>query len=686
MIDTRKEMGKYVKTGKYARHIASEQRRETWSEATKRMMNMHRAKYGDMLTAEEYDEIETAIINDEILPSMRAMQFGGMDLLPRSQDMKLYNCSFSYCDRPRFFAEAMMNLLCGSGVGFSVQRHHSAKLPKLVRGSGTMRFVVSDTIEGWADAIDMCVNQYFEGGHGKRVIFDFSQIRPKGAPLSTGVGLAPGPERLQRAIMQINSVFVRCLSRGMDRLRPIDAYDITMYLADAVRSGGVRRSATICLFSVDDEEMMNAKTGEWYTQNPQRARSNNSAIIVRSEAQKQDFNRIINATKERGDPGFYMVDSLKHGTNPCAEVGFYPVFNGVSGWQFCNLSTINMATVDSQKEYNRRARLASRIATLQAGHTNFAYLGSVSEEITKREALIGVSMTAMAQCPKFAYNEDAMSEAAQEVVKENKRVAKMIGINQAARTTCLKPEGSGTLAIGQMSSGIHPAPARQGIRRITAGDDEPVALHFASVNPDAVERSSYDPNEVFLCFPFTLGEDTIVKRDVSAIEQLELVKMVKRAWVDTGKNEHLCTDPTLSNNVSNTINVADHEWDAVSDFIFKNRESFAGVAMLGHSGDIDYDHAPEQSVWTIDEILAEYGEQLAGEAVEHMKDGFHPARDPSSRTALDECMLRLRDLAFFEEISESFKPVDYTELKEADASKIKLAESVACAGGVCNLV
>ena len=459
-----------------------------------------------------------------------------------------------------------------------------------------------------------------------------------------------------------------------------------MYLADAVRSGGVRRSATICLFSVDDDEMMNAKTGDWYTKNPQRARSNNSAVIVRAEAKKEDFDRIVNATRERGDPGFYLVDSLEHGTNPCAEVGFLPVHNGVSGWQFCNLSTINMATVDSQEEYNRRARLASRIATLQAGHTNFAYLGSISEEITKREALIGVSMTAMAQCPDLAFNEDASAEAAKCVVEENKRVAALIGINQAARTTCLKPEGSGTLAIGQMSSGIHPAPARMGIRRITAGDDEPVALHFAKVNPDAVERSSYDQNEVFLCFPFTLDDDTIVKRDVSAIEQLRQVKSVKRAWVDAGKNEHLCTDPTLSNNVSNTINVADDEWDAVADFIFQNRESFAGVAMLGHSGDIDYDHAPEQSVWTVDEIMAEYGPEVLTDAAVLVSAGHSFTRDPNTRARVDECALRLRDLAFFMEILESFKAVDYSTLREEDASKVKLAESVACAGGVCNLV
>jgi ribonucleoside-diphosphate reductase alpha chain len=675
-----KALSDYVCVSKYAHFNEKEGRRETWEESTKRMCDMHRKKYGSAVDG-LIDDIEQAIIEKRILPSMRAMQFGSVDLIGRGQDQKIYNCSFSYCDRVEFFGECMMNLLCGSGTGFGVKREDIAKLPGIYKPrKETATFTIPDTIEGWADAVQICVEQYFEPDH-PRIVFDFSQIRPKGAKISSGVGRAPGPAGLQTALMRINGVFMACLSRGQERLRPIDAYDVVMHASDAVLSGGVRRSASICLFSPDDEEMLNAKTGNWFNENPQRARSNNSAILVRGQDEEK-FWGMTEAVKQFGEPGFLWVDDITHGTNPCVEIGLrgYDEY-GNSGWQFCNLSTINMAKVTTQSEFHEACYLAAAVGTLQAGYTEFDYLGPVSERITRREALIGVSMTGMAES-RIAKRPQLLSAGARQVKRANDYVARLIGINPAARTTCVKPEGTAS-AVLQTSSGIHPHHHRRAIRRVQANATEPVIAHFAKGNPDAVESSVWGTEDLIAEFPYEVADGAMIKADTDALQLLNHVVDVKRYWVDEGRNEDLCVDPRLSHNVSNTINVHPAEWDDVFDFIHDMREHLSGVSLLSASGDLDYPQAPFVAVWTEEEIRAEYGDTMtdfAKTAIDTIETSHPPAN------LLHECVMRLELLRRYEELKAKWQDVDYREMKEDDDSGIKLSGTVACAGGSCEVL
>ena len=308
----------------YSRWIDEKERYETWDESVERVMDMHREFYKDKMSgelADLIDEAEELYKKKYALGSQRALQFGGKQIL--KHNLKIYNCLTTYADRPEFFGHALYSLLCGCGLGFSVQEHHIAKLPKIApRNKQAKTFVPDDSIEGWSDAISVLMASFFSNTDylkeysGRKIYFDLSKIREKGAKISGGFK-APGPEPLRRALDLIESILTRAIAEGRDFLKPIEVYDIVMHFSDAVLSGGVRRSAAICIFSVTDNEMMEAKTGNWYEQNPQRARSNNSALIVRSDAKKEDFQKILTATKERGDPGFYFAESTEHLPNPC---------------------------------------------------------------------------------------------------------------------------------------------------------------------------------------------------------------------------------------------------------------------------------------------------------------------------------------------------------------------------------
>lgn len=301
-------------------------RYETWEEAVTRVMNMHREYYKDQIEqsnelARLIDEAESLYKLKYVLGAQRALQFGGDQLL--RHQMKMYNCTSSYADRPEFFGEVFYILLCGAGAGFSVQTHHVAKLPNIIeRKKQAKVYEVEDSIEGWAYALSVLVSSYFEGGgthvdyEGRKVYFDLSGIRPKGSMISGGFK-APGPEPLRRSLDKIEHLIQGRVLKGEKRLRPIDVYDIVMHASDAVLAGGVRRSATICLFSPDDQEMIEAKTGNWFVDNPQRGRSNNSAVIVRDEVTREQFSKFMESIRQYGEPGFYFVNSKEHTTNPC---------------------------------------------------------------------------------------------------------------------------------------------------------------------------------------------------------------------------------------------------------------------------------------------------------------------------------------------------------------------------------
>lgn len=704
---------------------------ETWPEAVERVMHMHKEKYADKLSPallEQMDFAQQAYKDQLVLGAQRALQFGGAQI--RKHEAKTYNCSFSHCDRPEFFQETMYLLLCGCGVGFSVQKHHVDKLPAIAaRAAKRVKiFQIPDSIEGWADAFGVLLSSYFvEGGvfpayRGVKVHFDFSAIRPAGSLISGGFK-APGPDGLRRALELCESLLERTLAQGETRIRPIVAYDFTMHMADAVLSGGVRRSATICLFDKHDEEMLKAKTGDWYVQNPQRGRSNNSVIIERDKLTREEWANIMHSVRDFGEPGFVFTDNLEFGFNPCVEIGMMPVTeDGKSGFQFCNLSEINGGACVSREIFLRACEAAAILGTLQAGYTNFKYLGDASRQITEREALIGVSITGWMNNPDVLFQEELLREGATLVRATNRKVAKLLGIRPAARTTCVKPSGNASVLLGT-ASGIHGEHSPRYLRHVQMSAMDEVARLMKQENPKMCEASVWGSNDIVVAFPVVPKEGSIFKKDLLGVRQLEYVKLAQQSWVAYGTDESLGRDKRLRHNVSNTITVDD--WEEVEQYIFDNRQWFAGISLLSSSGDRAYPQAPFTQVYTAEEIIAEYGQgamfasglsvdglhafgenlwlacdtamgkglQLSEEATDLLKRDwvrrFKKFADnyfegDLARTAF--CLKDCFNLHKWESIQKVMRRVDFAQvLGEPRYVEADSLASQACAGGVCEL-
>lgn len=608
-------LSEYTFVSRYARYNAELKRRETWHEAIERVKAMHLTKYpmaaDDINWAFEYAHKKVA------LGSQRALQFGGQPILKRNA--KIYNCISSYCDRPRFFQEIFWLLLNGCGGGFSVQTHHVSKLPNFHISKSTdfseeKIYKIDDSIEGWADALGVLIASYmphseFSEFYGKLVRFDYSKIRKKGENLSSNIGKAPGHEPLEKSLEKIRNLFNKSINEGNKKLSTIESYDLVMIVSDAVLSGGIRRSATLAIFSPEDELMLNAKVGNWYYDNPQRARSNNSALLLKNSTGKDEYHKLFESTRQFGEPGVIWSHNKEALYNPCVEIGLYGYDEqGNSGWQACNLSTINGSKLNTKENFALGAKVAAIIGTLQAGYTDFAYLGPVSESIIRKEALLGVSMTGIMDHPDITLNKDNLREMAGLVLETNEKIANKIGINVASRATCVKPEGTASCLLGT-SSGIHPAHAKKYIRRVQSNAMEEPIQYFKMFNPDAVEKSVWSANgtDEVISFLIEMSDSVITKDDMSAVGLLEKVKLIQENWVDAGKRPEKCIQPWLSHNVSNTINVKPEEWPAVEEFIYTNRESFAGISLLPATGDLDYPQAPFTKVLTAQELVEKYG-------------------------------------------------------------------------------
>jgi len=1121
------ELQNYTFVAKYARWIEDKQRRETWKEAVERVKGMMLTKYASFGINEDIEWAYDMMYKKKVLGSQRALQFGGEPILKRHA--KIYNCTSSYCDRLRFFQECFWLLLCGSGTGFSVQQHHVAKLPKLrhdpKKGRGE-KHVIDDSIEGWADALGVLITSYFQTPSdpafkkylNTNVVFDYSQIRQKGEALSSGVGKAPGYEPLANGLEKIRALLDRCINNGQEKLRPIDAYDIVMHSSDAVLSGGVRRSASLALFSPEDNEMAKAKTGNWFVDNPQRARSNNSALLIKDETSYEEFSALMESVKEFGEPGFIWSESkdmifnpcvtidtkvltnngwvefkdllhkdkflieqdsrvigsmsdlneeswtvdmnqanenttniasnarmtgknrdvyelelscgrkvkatdnhhfatpngmielkdlteedeiliplssnyysnknsnnfklgylvgLVHGDgcfvdqntsirfnlwgskeeleveitkiekyiehfislldpeqltynqnlNPkftyvsgeiygnkdkwtlqssafnkylnsvgipskkddinfihktekdfkagfisgmfysdghseynenskslsvrlssvniktlqdiqlvlqelgifarintsreagktvlldenrnkkayntqksyrliiggqqncfnllkaielhpkdhirvmsvignksnfrktnrfssyvknityvgkenvycltennrrtmivngmtsrrCVEIGMWPVdeTTGESGWQGCNLSTINCSSLVDEEDFYERCRAAAIIGTLQAGFTKLDYLGKTSENIFDREALLGVSLTGIMEKHDLVLSEKVLKKGASIAVKTNKELSKKIKINQAARVTCLKPEGTSSTMLGT-SSGIHPHHAKRYIRHVQANKIEAPYNHFKTYNPQACEHSVWSANDTdeVIKFPIEVPDGAKLKNQLPAVEMLDVVKNTQIHWVNSGKNKDLCTQQFLSHNVSNTITVKPDEWEDVTKFIYKNRKYYAGISLIPQSGDKDYPQAPFTTVYTSREIVKEYGDAslwcsgLIELALQNFNKNlwagcdyvtFNQGKtdDDQGKTQFTEkmknfankyfdgdvkrltyCMKDVYNWKIYCDLINSFKKVDYTQLLETEDNTTGI-EEVSCAGGAC---
>lgn len=612
--DSRPVVGEYVFLSKYSQ--THNGKKEGWQDAVNRVMDMHLKRYSERIKPEDEKEFGSLFARayslygeQRVLGAQRALQYGGELMLEKHA--RFYNCSSTYVDRVQVFEEIMYLLLCGAGTGYSVQHIHTEQLP-IPKGfdntKQSEKFLIPDTIEGWAEAVGKLMTAYYYGGAD--IEFDYSAIRPKGAYIRGGFK-APGPDPLRQAIEKVHHIVNRIKGR---KLRPFELHYIICICANSVVTGGVRRSAMISIFDVDDAEMASCKTGNWISTMPELCRSNNSAAIL-PDTSKEAFDTIYENTKMYGEPGFVFIDSPWFVYNPCGEVGMYPRVqdeNGDwhSGWGFCNLAEINGGKVKTEQDFYNACEAASVICTLQAGYTNFRVLEKWSQKIAERDALIGVGITGLCENPDILFNPDIQKRGAEIIKETNQKIARMIGINPAARCTVVKPSGNSSQLLGTLS-GITPGHSRHYIRHIQAADTEQAIQEWIKVNPDMVEDSVWAPDrEKVIAFPVTLPEGALLKQNLTAIDFLKFVLLTKRNWIEFGTNfDHPSTkeNPKLRMNVSNTCTVKPEEWDDVREFLWEHRSEFGGISLLSSFGDLDYPQAPYTEVLDETELAKRYG-------------------------------------------------------------------------------
>jgi ribonucleoside-diphosphate reductase alpha chain len=558
---------------KYAKFVPTLNRRETWEELVTRNKEMHQTKFPQLQN--EIEEAYKLVYDKKVLPSMRSLQFAGKPI--ELNNARIFNCSFLPIDDWRSFSEIMFLLLSGCGVGYSVQRHHIEQLPEIKIPIKSKRYLIGDSIEGWADAVRMLCKAYFTGA--PLPLFDFRDIRPKGAQLITVGGKAPGPEPLKECLFNLQKVLDR--KKNGDRITPLDAHDMACHIADAVLSGGIRRAALISLFNLDDEEMLTCKFGNWWEENPQRGRANNSAVVIRHKIDEEEFFKLWKKIElsNSGEPGIYFSNDKDWGTNPCCEIA-------LRSYQFCNLCEVNVSNVESQEDLNERVRVGAFIGTLQAAYTDFHYLRDIWRKTTEKDALLGVGMTGIGSGTILAYD---LKKAADLAKTENARVAEIIGVNKAARVTTVKPSGTSSLVLGT-SSGIHAWHNDFYIRRIRVGKNEAIYSHLAINHPELVEDDFFKPTiQAVISVPQKAPVGSILRTE-DVMDMLERVKKFNTQWVKKGHRKGANT-----NNVSATVSIQENEWEKVGKWMWDNKETFNGLSVLPYFGGT-YKQAPFEDI------------------------------------------------------------------------------------------
>lgn len=601
---------------KYAKYVSHLGRRESFEETVNRNMNMHLDRFpklsGDITKAYNY------VHNQYVLPSMRTLQFSGEAILKNNS--RLYNCSFLNIDNVRCFGETLFLLLSGVGVGFSIQKHHISNLPKLRMPRESGFFVAQDSILGWAQCIDLLMDAYFYGR--VKPLFDFGNIRPKGSYLVTTGAKAPGAEPLKKMLEIVEEKLKLAVGR---KLTSLEIHDIICIISDSVLSGGIRRAALISLFDRFDQEMLKCKSGDWWNSAPWRARANNSAVLPREEVTKEEFDSIFKACQDSGsgEPGFSWTNNTDMGFNPCHEIS-------LNSNQYCNLTTINQTNLKNEKDFYNRVYQAALIGTIQATYTDFDYMRPNWRTTTEKEALLGISFTGIADS-KTVVTAEMLKKASQLVLEVNEKYAKKLGINLAARTTTIKPEGSASCVLGS-SSGIHARHSEYYIRRIRMNRDDSLAAYLNNVIPQLVEADQFSSTGVVVSLPQQSPEGAITRADETALTLFNRAIYYNRHWIApghrTGDNKH---------NVSVTISVKENEWDSLREEMWKYRDLYSGISLLPYDGGT-YVQAP-----------------------------------------FEECTKEK-----FEEMSKLVKEVDLKMVKE-ESDNTNRVEQLACVGGLCEV-
>jgi len=605
----------FTVNNKYARLNRAEQRKESYDEIVKRNkahnMEVLSEKAPWVLANEsfmkDFDEAYEMILNKDILPSMRSMQFAGP--AAKRNEARIYNCSYRPADSISIFSETMFLLLAGVGVGYSVQQHHIKQLPKRKAPDKPVKYLIEDSTQGWSEAVRVLVEAYLLGKN--LPVFDYSDIREKGVELVTSGGKAPGPEPLRLCLFLIEDL-LKSIPVG-NRLKSIDVHDILCHIADAVLAGGIRRAAMISLFSYWDTDMLNAKSGEWWLNNLQRSRANNSVVLLRQNSNwvekvkslfikrfrtvtKKQFDAVFDACKNSfaGEPGFFLTNNCEIGTNPCGEISLYP-------YQFCNLVELNGSKFENTNDAVKKAMAATLIACVQSLHTDFHYLDRKWIDQTEKERLIGVGITGICSIPECV-DKEAIADA---VYMTSKFYSDLLKINAPARTTTVKPSGttSCVLSNGYMNcpSGIHAGHSQFFIRRARLNANDPMVDAIKKLYPDKIsfwDGTSYsiiepderDPKSYVVSFPMKSLPGSINREDETALKTLARIYDWSENYVQRGHRSG-----ENFNNVSCTVNVKDDEWEDVRNSMWNNLDLWTAISLLPYDGGT-YVQAPFEEI------------------------------------------------------------------------------------------
>jgi ribonucleoside-triphosphate reductase (thioredoxin) len=602
-------------------HVTGEGR-ETPAEAMTRVKEMHLSFFDEEVHGHINEAFEE-VFKGRVYPSQRSTQFGGKAILNRN--WRIYNCTASYCDRPRFFAEYLWLLLCGCGCGVSVQKTHVKNLPELISKEQLLLresrvHLIEDSIEGWSEAVHELILSYipnFKQDAAYEVNFDYDLIRPQGSPISSG-GLAPGPKPLQDAIEKIRDLLKDLVMSDVYCLSPIHCFDICAALSEAVLSGGVRRSASIMLFDFDDEDMKKAKVGDWWRDHKNRETANISAVMI-GDKSEEEIAAMLRFTRDWGEPAMFWVENEEIVTNPCAEIGLFPRLmmsetgnamdyvlphqmtrsTGVSGWQACNLTEINLAKCKDVGDFIFACRAAAIIGTLQSMYTEEGYLLSASKKIVERERLLGISLTGIYTNPSLGLDPDVLEHGVRVIRQTNIEIAKLLKIDFASRLTCIKPSGN-TSTVAGCSAGAHPWHAKKYLRRIRLSLMNPVYQWLKEKVPAAVQEISEDTGVI--TFAVEAPEGSIVRDQLNALDHLDDIALLQRHWVGVGSSDAYNKTPAVSHSVSCTVTVKPDEWDNIPSWFYSHMkenegaQKIRGVSFLSYFGDHLYDNAPYQTV------------------------------------------------------------------------------------------